>query len=46
MKRNFLRGGEFYDAPDVEILDVKIEGGFNLSDTDVERADIDDYGEF
>ncbi len=46
MNRNFLRGGESYDAPDVEILDVMIEAGFKLSDADILPADEDDYGEF
>lgn len=44
MNRNFLRGGESYDAPDVEILDIEIEGGFAL--TDIDPADEDDYGDF
>ncbi len=39
MKKKFLRGGECYIAPEVEILDVKIEGGFNMSDIDAADAD-------
>lgn len=46
MNKHFLRGGESYSAPEVEMLDIKIEGGFALSDLDIDPADEDNFGEF
>lgn len=44
MNKNFLRGGESYCTPDVEMIDIKIEGGFAL--TDIDPVNEDNYGEF
>lgn len=33
MNKPIFRGGEFYETPDVELLDVKFDSGFAVSDT-------------
>lgn len=52
MKRNFLRGGEIYVAPELESLEVHFERGFEVTGYGANGSanwaddDINDMGEF